>query len=109
MFDKFCDTLCSDKPFITVEVNPPHGASINTIIEDIKKYDLDKKISGFSCTDNPLAKLKMSGILSAIKIQQTLMLEPRFKYPLNPHCFMTACWPIVFILLFSWVECYKYV
>ncbi len=71
MFDKFCDTLCSDKPFITVEVNPPHGASINTIIEDIKKYDLDKKISGFSCTDNPLAKLKMSGILSAIKIQQT--------------------------------------
>ncbi len=71
MFDKFCDTLCNDKKFITVEVNPPHGASINGIIEDIKKRNLDKKVTGFSCTDNPLAKLKMSGILSAIKIQQT--------------------------------------
>jgi len=70
MFDKFCDTLCNDKKFITVEVNPPHGASISNIIEDIEKHNLDKKVSGFSCTDNPLAKLKMSGILSAIKIQQ---------------------------------------
>ena len=71
MFDKFCDILCHDKKFITVEVNPPHGASIDTIIKDIKKHNLDKKVTGFSCTDNPLAKLKMSGVLSAIKIQQT--------------------------------------
>ncbi len=72
MFEKFCDVLCLEKEFITVEVNPPHGASIDTIIEDIKKYDLQDKVTGFSCTDNPLAKLKMSGVLSAIKIQQTL-------------------------------------
>jgi len=71
MFEKFCDILCHDKKFITVEINPPHGASINHIIEEIKKHNLDKKVSGFSCTDNPLAKLKMSGMLSAIKIQQT--------------------------------------
>ena len=71
MFEKFCDILCNDKKFITVEVNPPHGASIDAIIDDIKKHALHEKVTGFSCTDNPLAKLKMSGVLSAIKIQQT--------------------------------------
>jgi len=70
MFEKFCDILCNDKKFITVEINPPHGASISRLIEDIKKYKLHEKVTGFSCTDNPLAKLKMSGVLSAIKIQQ---------------------------------------
>ena len=71
MFEKFCDILCNDKKFITVEINPPHGASIDGIIENIKKHKLHEKVTGFSCTDNPLAKLKMSGVLSAIKIQQT--------------------------------------
>ena len=70
MFEKFCDVLCLEKEFITVEINPPHGASIEGIIEDIKKYNLQEKVTGFSCTDNPLAKLKMSGVLSAIKVQQ---------------------------------------
>ncbi len=71
MFEKFCDILCNNKKFITVEINPPHGASIDGIIADIKKHDLQNKVTGFSCTDNPLAKLKMSGVLSAIKVQQT--------------------------------------
>ena len=71
MFEKFCDILCLEKRFITVEINPPHGASIDGLIEDIKKYNLQDKVTGFSCTDNPLAKLKMSGVLSAIKVQQT--------------------------------------
>jgi len=71
MFEKFCDVLCSNtKKFITVEINPPHGASIEPILADIKKSGVDKKVSGFTCTDNPLAKLKMSGVLSAIKVQQ---------------------------------------
>jgi len=71
MFEEFCDFLCNKtKKFITVEINPPHGASLNQILEDIKKYKLHEKVSGFSCTDNPLAKLKMSGVLSAIKLQQ---------------------------------------
>jgi len=70
MFEKFCDILCLEKRFITVEINPPHGASIAGLIEDIKKYNLQDKVTGFSCTDNPLAKLKMSGVLSAIKVQQ---------------------------------------
>jgi len=71
MFEKFCDVLCLEKRFITVEINPPHGASVDAIIADIKKHKLDEKVTGFSCTDNPLAKLKMSSVLSAIKIQQT--------------------------------------
>ncbi len=70
MFEKFCDILCNDKKFITVEITPPHGASMNSVISDIKKYNLQDKVTGFTCTDNPLAKLKMSAILSAIKIQQ---------------------------------------
>ena len=71
MFEEFCDFLCNKtKRFITVEINPPHGASITPIIEAIRNTDLPQKVSGFSCTDNPLAKLKMSAVLSAIKIQQ---------------------------------------
>jgi len=71
MFKEFCDFLChKTEKFITVEINPPHGASIDGLIADIKKHKLHEKVSGFSCTDNPLAKLKMSGVLSAIKIQQ---------------------------------------
>jgi len=71
MFEQFCDFLCNKtKRFITVEINPPHGASVSHLIEDIKKYGLQKKVSGFTCTDNPLAKLKMSGVLSAIKVQE---------------------------------------
>jgi len=70
MYEKFCDVLCLEKNFITVEVNPPHGASIDSIIANIKKSHLQDKVTGFSCTDNPLAKLKMSGVLSAIKLQQ---------------------------------------
>jgi len=70
MFKKFCQTLHSDKPFITVEITPPHGASLKPTIEKIKKLNLHEKVAGFSVTDNPLAKLKMSGVLSAIQIQQ---------------------------------------
>jgi 5,10-methylenetetrahydrofolate reductase len=71
MFEAFCNNLCHEKRFITVEVNPPHGASLDPVIEMIKASNLAEKVSGFSCTDNPLAKLKMSGVLSAIKLQQT--------------------------------------
>lgn len=70
MFEKFCKTLHSDRPFITIEITPPHGASIKPIIQKIKKLNLHEKVAGFSVTDNPLAKLKMSGVLSAIQVQQ---------------------------------------
>jgi len=70
MFENFCKQLHSEKPFITVEITPPHGASIKPTIEKIKELKLHEKVAGFSVTDNPLAKLKMSGILSAIQVQQ---------------------------------------
>ena len=70
MFKQFCQKLHSNEPFITVEITPPHGASIKGIIEDIKKLGLDKRVAGFSVTDNPLAKLKMCATLSAIQVQQ---------------------------------------
>jgi len=70
MFKTFCQKLHSSKPFITVEITPPHGSSMSPIIEKIKNSGVREKIAGFSVTDNPLAKLKMSAILSAIKVQQ---------------------------------------
>ncbi len=70
MFSRFCKELHSRENFITVEITPPHGASIGTILDKIKSSNIVDKISGFSVTDNPLAKLKMSAILSAIKVQQ---------------------------------------
>ncbi len=70
LFDTFCATLCSDKPFITVEVTPPHGGSMSQILEKIKDAGLIDKVSGFTTTDNPLAKLKMDSISAAIRIQQ---------------------------------------
>jgi len=70
MFNNFCKKLHSKKPFITVEITPPCGASINTILKEIETSNIVEKIDGFSVTDNPLAKLKMSSILSAIKVQE---------------------------------------
>jgi len=40
------------------------------ILDKIEQSGICEKIDGFSVTDNPLAKLKMSSILSAIKVQQ---------------------------------------
>jgi len=71
MFKKFCEKLHSNDLFITVEITPPHGASMKNIIQDIKNSNIVDKIDGFSVTDNPLAKLKMSAILSAIKVQES--------------------------------------
>ena len=69
MFKKFCQKLQSSDRFVTVEVTPPHGASMSGVIKKIENSNLVDKIDGFSVTDNPLAKLKMSSILSAIKLQ----------------------------------------
>ncbi len=75
MFEKFCNKLSGKDRFITVEITPPHGASISNIIDKIEKSGLEKMVDGFSVTDNPLAKLKMDAVLSAIKVQD------RFKKP----------------------------
>jgi len=72
MFESFFNKLKSNEKFITVEITPPHGASIDAIIQNIDAIGLASKVDGFSVTDNPLAKLKMSGVLGAIKVQQKL-------------------------------------
>ena len=72
MFKSFYRNLqLENKEFITVEITPPHGASAKKIIEEIENIKLYKYISGFSVTDNPLARLKMSSILTAIQIQNS--------------------------------------
>jgi 5,10-methylenetetrahydrofolate reductase len=45
------------------------------ILKEIERSKISSKVDGFSVTDNPLAKLKMSAVLSAIKVQE------RFKKP----------------------------
>lgn len=69
IFEEFCKKLQSNKPFITVEITPPHGASMDSILNEIEKTKLHKMVAGFTVTDNPLAKLKMSSILASIKVQ----------------------------------------
>jgi 5,10-methylenetetrahydrofolate reductase len=70
MFEKFCEKLQGEDRFVTVEVTPPHGASMSGVIEKIKNSKVAEMVDGFSITDNPLAKLKMSSILSAVKLQE---------------------------------------
>jgi 5,10-methylenetetrahydrofolate reductase len=75
MFDNFFEKLKGKDRFITVEVTPPHGASMSGVLKKIDESDLVDNIDGFSVTDNPLSRLKMSSILSSIKLQE------RFKKP----------------------------
>jgi len=70
MFRKFCEKLEGSEPYVTVEITPPHGASMDRIMEEIEKAGLPERVTGFSVTDNPLARLKMSSVLSAVRLQQ---------------------------------------
>jgi 5,10-methylenetetrahydrofolate reductase len=69
MFEQLLDKLKHDR-YITLETTPSHEPNITNILDKIFQYNLDKKVDGFSVTDNPLAKLKYSPILASIKIQQ---------------------------------------
>jgi 5,10-methylenetetrahydrofolate reductase len=61
--------------YITLETTPTFSASMDSILSNIEKYNLDKYIDGFTTTDNPLAKLKYGAIFGAIKLQE------KFKKP----------------------------
>jgi len=56
--------------YLTLETTPAHSPVLKTIIDKIKDLELDKKVDGFSTTDNPLAKLKYNSIMAAIKLQE---------------------------------------
>lgn len=69
MFETLIRKLQEDK-YITLETTPSHEPNIDNIINKIEEFGLDKKVDGFSTTDNPLAKLKYNALFAAIKLQQ---------------------------------------
>jgi 5,10-methylenetetrahydrofolate reductase len=69
MFETLIKTLEEDK-YLTLETTPPHEPTMDNILNKIEEYNLDKKVAGFSTTDNPLAKLKYSAMLASVKLQQ---------------------------------------
>ena len=69
MFETLIHKLQDDK-YITLETTPTHEPIFDNIIEKIENYNLDKKVDGFSTTDNPLAKLKYNALFASIKLQQ---------------------------------------
>jgi 5,10-methylenetetrahydrofolate reductase len=74
MFETLIEKLQNDK-YITLETTPTHEPIFDNIINKIEEYGLDKKVDGFSTTDNPLAKLKYNALFASIKLQQ------KFKKP----------------------------
>jgi 5,10-methylenetetrahydrofolate reductase len=76
MFEELIKKLKDkDHRYITLETTPTHSANIDSLIQKIEKSGVVDFIDGFSTTDNPLAKLKYSAILGAVKIQN------RFQKP----------------------------
>ena len=73
MFDTLLEKLQNDN-YLTLETTPSHEPSFDNIIQNIQKYNLCKKIDGFSTTDNPLAKLKYNSLFAAVKLQQKFNL-----------------------------------
>lgn len=60
-----------DGKYITLETTPTHAATFEPIIDKIRNLDLDKKVDGFSTTDNPLARLKYGSLFASLKLQQS--------------------------------------
>lgn len=69
MFETLISKLQEDK-YLTLETTPQHEPSMHNIVEKIKKFKIDSKVDGFTCTDNPLAKLKYNSLFAALKLQQ---------------------------------------
>ena len=69
MFETLISKLQEDK-YLTLETTPQHEPSMHNIVEKIKKFKIYSKVDGFTCTDNPLAKLKYNSLFAALKLQQ---------------------------------------
>ena len=69
MFETLLQKLQEDN-FLTLETTPQHEPTMHNIIERIKKFKLQNKVDGFSCTDNPLAKLKYNALFASLKLQE---------------------------------------
>ena len=68
MIEDFIAKLQTDA-FLTLETTPMHEPSFEPIIQKITQFELDKKIDGFSTTDNPLARLKYNALFGALRLQ----------------------------------------
>ena len=74
MFEALIDKLKNDT-YITLETTPGHSPVFSTTVDKLAELGLDKKVDGFSTTDNPLAKLKYNALFAA------KMLQDRFNKP----------------------------
>jgi len=74
LFEQLIEKLQSNR-YITLETTPGHSPTFEPIMDKIEKLGLDKKVDGFSTTDNPLSKLKFNAIIAAY------MLQERFNKP----------------------------
>ncbi|MDR2034324.1 MAG: methylenetetrahydrofolate reductase [Helicobacteraceae bacterium] len=68
MFEKLIEKL-QDGSWLTLETSPSKSASFQPIIDKIAALGLDKKVDGWSVTDNPLAQLRYGSIFAAIRLQ----------------------------------------
>lgn len=70
MIETFIEKLRNDS-FYSLETTPMHEPSFEPIIQKIAQFGLDKKVDGFSTTDNPLARLKYNALFGALRLQNT--------------------------------------
>lgn len=68
MIETFIEKLKHDT-FLTLETTPMHEPTFEPLIEKIASLELDKKVDGFSTTDNPLARLKFNALFGALSLQ----------------------------------------
>jgi len=68
MIETFIEKLRNDS-FYSLETTPMHEPSFEPIIQKIAQFGLDKKVDGFSTTDNPLARLKYNALFGALRLQ----------------------------------------
>lgn len=68
MIELFIEKLKHDS-FLSLETTPMHEPTFEPLIEKISALGLDKKVDGFSTTDNPLARLKYNALFGALKLQ----------------------------------------
>jgi homocysteine S-methyltransferase len=71
------DKLRSPKAYVTVEIEPPRGSSLNRLIEQMQPLIAcleQQQIDAFNISDNPLAKVHMDNLIFVAQLQQHFAL-----------------------------------
>jgi 5,10-methylenetetrahydrofolate reductase len=68
MFRDFLNNL-QNNLYLSLEITPPHEPNFDTIINKLNQTQFLDKISAFTVTDSPLAKLKYNSIFASVKLQ----------------------------------------